>query len=119
MEQNNIFLFKKTLTDLAKETGIPPVTLRKRLEYHGFNMAEGEDYKKLGERMPILLSPRGIKKITIKETLQAIVKGKLKNPIEILVDLLKEDIITKEDIVKLPIPPKMRGLVLEEIKKSI
>lgn len=56
----------KTLREVALENGILAVTLKKRLEYKSFNMIEGEDYKKLGERQPILLSPRGIKKILKK-----------------------------------------------------
>lgn len=56
----------KTLTEVAEEYNIPPVTLRKRLDYKSYNLIEGIDFKKLGARMPILLSPSGIEKIIKK-----------------------------------------------------
>lgn len=56
----------KTLQDIARETGIPVRTLQDRLGLKGFNMIEGEDYRKLGLRQPTLLSPEGVKKILKK-----------------------------------------------------
>lgn len=53
-----------TLQEVSKAYNIPPTTLRTRLELRSFDMIEGEDYKRLGDRMPTLLSPVGIKKIT-------------------------------------------------------
>ena len=53
-----------TLQEVSKNYNIPPTTLRTRLELRSFDMVEGEDYKKLGDRMPTLLSPVGVKKIT-------------------------------------------------------
>lgn len=54
----------KTLRQVSKESGIPIKTLQTRLNLPSFNMVEGEDFKKLGDRQPILLSPQGIRKIT-------------------------------------------------------
>lgn len=56
----------KTLQDIARESGIPVRTLQDRLCLKGFNMIEGEDYRKLGLRQPTLLSPEGVKKILKK-----------------------------------------------------
>lgn len=53
----------KTLQAVANETGISKKTLAGRLTLKSFNMIEGEDYIRLGERQPILLSPLGVKKI--------------------------------------------------------
>lgn len=53
----------KTLSDVSKEYDIPVITLKKRLELESYNMIESIDYKKLGARMPTLLSPSGVKKI--------------------------------------------------------
>lgn len=106
------------LADLAKETNIPVTTLRDRLKHPGFKMVEGDDFRRLGPRMPILLSPKGVMKITVKETLQAVVNGKVNNPITVIMDLLKEGIITKEKLIELPIPPKMRGIILEKLKEE-
>ncbi len=107
-----------TLRDVAKKTGIEIRTLQQRLDLPGFNMVEGEDFRRLGQGQSTILTVKGAKKIIIKETLQAIVKGKLEKPVGTLVDLLREGIITKEKLIELPIPPKLRGLVLEKIKKS-
>lgn len=106
------------LADLAKETNIPVTTLRDRLKHPGFKMVEGEDFRRLGPRMPILLSPIGVKKITVKETLQSIVKGELDKPIDVLIDLLKERILSKEKFLELPVSPKMHGLVMEKLKSE-
>lgn len=54
----------KTLQEVSREYGIPFPTLQTRLTLKGFEMIEGEDYKKLGKRMPTILSPSGIMKIT-------------------------------------------------------
>ena len=107
-----------TLRDIAKETGIEIRTLQQRLDLPGFNMVEGEDFRRLGQGQSTILTPKGAKKIVLKETLQTIVKGESENPIEVLADLLQEGIITKEKLIELPISPKMRGLVLEKIKES-
>lgn len=56
----------KTLQEVARETGIPVRTLQDRLVLKSLNMIEGEDYKKLGVRLPTLLSPEGVKKILSK-----------------------------------------------------
>lgn len=53
-----------TLKEVSREYNIPSSTLKTRMELTSFNMIEGEDFKKLGERMPTLLSPGGVKKIT-------------------------------------------------------
>lgn len=57
----------KTLREVALENNIDPHTLKKRLNYKSFELIEGEDFKRLGERQPILLSPSGIKKILKKD----------------------------------------------------
>lgn len=49
----------KTLQEVAAENNISVKTLQGRLILKSLAMIEGEDYKKLGERMPTLLSPRG------------------------------------------------------------
>ncbi|MGE5628397.1 MAG: hypothetical protein ACM3X7_09800 [Solirubrobacterales bacterium] len=54
----------KTLAEISEEYNIPVSTLKLRLTLKGFDLIEGEDYKKLGPRMPTLLSPEGVKKIT-------------------------------------------------------
>jgi len=56
----------KTLQEIARETGTPVRTLQDRLKLKSLNMIDGEDYKKLGVRLPTLLSPQGVKKITSK-----------------------------------------------------
>lgn len=53
----------KTLREIAVEHNISAKTLTLRLKLKSFNMIEGIDYKKLGPRMPILLSPSGVEKI--------------------------------------------------------
>lgn len=53
----------KTLQDISKEIGISVKTLQGRLALKSFNMIEGEDYKKLGERQPTIFSNIGVKKI--------------------------------------------------------
>ena len=54
----------KTLQEVSREYNIPFPTLQTRLTSKSLNMIEGEDYKKLGKRLPTLLSPGGIEKIT-------------------------------------------------------
>lgn len=56
----------KTLQEVARENGISVRTLQDRLSLKSLNMIEGEDYKKLGLRLPTLLSPSGVKKILSK-----------------------------------------------------
>lgn len=53
----------KTLQEVSKEYNIPFPTLQSRLKLKSYGMVEGIDYKKLGKRMPTLLSPKGIEKI--------------------------------------------------------
>ncbi|MGU8478446.1 hypothetical protein ACV3QH_14445 [Clostridium perfringens] len=57
----------KTLREVAKENNISVFTLKTRLESKNFGLIDGEDFKKLGDRKPILLSPSGIKKILKKD----------------------------------------------------
>lgn len=56
----------KTLQEVSREYNIPFPTLQTRLTLKSFNMIEGIDYRKLGKRLPTLLSPTGIKKIIKK-----------------------------------------------------
>lgn len=56
----------KTLQEVSREYNIPFPTLQTRLTLESFGLIEGEDYKRLGKRLPTLLSPRGIEKITKK-----------------------------------------------------
>lgn len=53
----------KTLQEVSREYNIPFPTLQTRLTLKSFGLIEGEDYKKLGKRLPTLLSPSGILKI--------------------------------------------------------
>jgi len=53
----------KTLQEVAREYNIPFPTLQTRLKSETLGLIEGEDYKRLGKRLPTLLSPSGIKKI--------------------------------------------------------
>lgn len=53
----------KTLREVAEESGISYRTLTDRINLKSFDLIEGIDYKKLGPRNPIILSPSGIKKI--------------------------------------------------------
>jgi len=52
----------KTLQEVAEEYDIPFPTLQSRIKIR--NLIDGVDYKKLGQRMPTLLSPEGVEKIT-------------------------------------------------------
>lgn len=52
-----------TLSEVSEKYGIKRETLKKRLGYKSYNLVEGIDYKYLGPRMPVLLSPEGVKKI--------------------------------------------------------
>lgn len=52
----------KKLQEVADEYSIPLKTLQSRLDSR--NLIEGVDCKRLGRRMPTLLSPEGVKKIT-------------------------------------------------------
>ena len=56
----------KTLQEVAREYNIPVRTLQDRLILKSLDMIEGKDYKKLGLRLPTLLSPQGIIKIISK-----------------------------------------------------
>lgn len=53
-----------TLQEVAREYNIPFPTLQTRLKSENLALVEGIDYKKLGMRLPTLLSPSGIAKIT-------------------------------------------------------
>lgn len=54
----------KTTKQVSMENNIPIRTIHNRIESRG--LIEGEDYRKLGERQPTLLSPSGVKKIIKK-----------------------------------------------------
>lgn len=56
----------KTLQEVAREYNIPFPTLQTRLKSEKLGLIEGIDYKRLGMRLPTLLSPSGIAKITKK-----------------------------------------------------
>lgn len=66
MDESYTLMDIKTLQEISKEYNVPVVTLRKRLDYKSFNMIENIDYRKFGERMPILVAPCGVKKILKK-----------------------------------------------------
>jgi len=51
----------KTVNEVAIEHDISRQTLLSRIET--IDLEDGVDIKKLGRRMPILLSPEGVKKI--------------------------------------------------------
>lgn len=51
----------KTLQEVARAYDIPFTTLQSRL--NNLDLIEGEDFKRLGKRMPTLLSPQGVAKI--------------------------------------------------------
>lgn len=53
----------KTLQEVAKEYNIPFSTLQSRLNSRKIGLIAGIDYKRLGKRLPTLISPSGIKKI--------------------------------------------------------
>jgi predicted DNA-binding protein YlxM (UPF0122 family) len=55
----------KTIQEVADEYNISRQTLHGRLK----NLQEGIEYRRLGERQPILLSPEGVKKI-VKSTIE-------------------------------------------------
>ena len=56
----------KTLREVAEQSAVPYQTLKSRLKLKSLELVEGSDYKKLGARMPTILSPSGILKITSK-----------------------------------------------------
>ena len=53
----------KTLQEVSREYNIPFPTLQTRLKLSSFGLVEDVDYKKLGKRLPTLLSPIGVSKI--------------------------------------------------------
>jgi Fic family protein len=54
----------QTIAEVSRLFNIPKMTLMYRLKY----LSEGVEYKKLGERQPVLLSPKGVEKLlNIKE----------------------------------------------------
>ncbi|MEY8001591.1 hypothetical protein AB8U03_15585 [Clostridium sp. Mt-5] len=54
----------KTLRQVAEETGIFIKTLQKRLDSKSYNLIEGKDFARLGDRQSTILSPIGVRKIT-------------------------------------------------------
>ena len=56
----------KTLQEVARENDVPFPTLQARLKLKSLDLIEGEDFKKLGQRQPTLLSPSGVEKILKK-----------------------------------------------------
>lgn len=59
MEQKFNLSEIKTLVEVSKEYNIPITTLRDRL----IKLTEGVDFKRLGKRLPTLITPTGIEKI--------------------------------------------------------
>ena len=51
----------KTINEVAIENNVNRQTLLSRID--ALDLEEGVEIKKLGRRMPILLSPEGVKKI--------------------------------------------------------
>jgi len=49
----------KTLQEVARENNVPFATLQSRLK----NLEEDKEYKRLGKRMPTILTPGGVEKI--------------------------------------------------------
>ncbi|MCB2300422.1 hypothetical protein [Clostridium tagluense] len=56
----------KTLKEISDQYNIPVVTLKKRVKLKSLGMIENEDYRSLGERQAMILSPEGVKKIISK-----------------------------------------------------
>jgi len=56
----------KTLQDVASEYKISVNTLQQRLTAPKSALIENVDYKKLGNRMPTILSPEGVQKIIVR-----------------------------------------------------
>jgi len=54
----------KTIQEVAVEYNIPVTTLKTRLTLSNFGLIENIDYRKMGKGQGVLLSPRGVKKIT-------------------------------------------------------
>ena len=54
----------KTIKEVSIEYKIKVATLKSRIYLKSTNMIEDEDYKRMGERQGILLSPKGIAKLT-------------------------------------------------------
>lgn len=54
----------KTLKEVSLEYKIPTTTLLTRINLKSFGMIKDIDYKKMGARQGVLLSPQGVKKIT-------------------------------------------------------
>jgi len=57
----------KTLKEISDQYNIPVVTLKKRLKLKSFGMIENEDYRSLGERQSMILSPEGVEKLINKK----------------------------------------------------
>jgi len=53
----------RTLQEVSREYKIPFPTLQTRLASKTLGLIEGEDYRRLGKRLPTLLSVQGIEKI--------------------------------------------------------
>lgn len=58
-EPINQYIDVKTLNEISIEYGIPIKTLYYRLKY----LKENIEYKKLGKKLPTLLTPEGVNKI--------------------------------------------------------
>lgn len=56
----------KTLQEVSRDYNISFHTLQTRLSSKNLGLIEGEDFKRLGKRLPTLLSPKGIIKIIKK-----------------------------------------------------
>jgi len=56
-----------TLADVVNIYNIPKQTLHSRLK----NLTEGVDFRKLGIRMPILLTPNGVEKLVSEQNKKA------------------------------------------------
>lgn len=54
----------KTIKEVSLEYNIPVTTLISRINLTSFGMIENVDYKRMGRRQGILLSPKGVQKIT-------------------------------------------------------
>lgn len=54
----------KTIQEVAVEYNIPVTTLKTRLTLPNFGLIENIDYRKMGKGQGVLLSPKGVNKIT-------------------------------------------------------
>lgn len=54
----------KTIQEVAVEYNIPVATLKTRLTLPNFGLIETIDYRRMGKGQGVLLSPKGVTKIT-------------------------------------------------------